>query len=99
MPSTTFTPKPPILRFGGGTSRSRPGRRAPSSLDTRYMNMLLALDGIPRFHNILIAFFTWLLLAGFVLFPGTFSSFRQAETDSTNDTERFVLHSINHLPL
>ncbi|EUC60956.1 methyltransferase domain protein [Rhizoctonia solani AG-3 Rhs1AP] len=40
-----------------------------SSANTRYMNMLLELDAVPRFHNMLASFFTWILLAGFVIFP------------------------------
>lgn len=39
-----------------------------------YMDMLLSLDKIPRLHNILVTFFTWLLLVGFVLLPGSFTS-------------------------
>jgi hypothetical protein len=38
------------------------------------MDMLLSLDTIPRLHNILASFFTWILLAGFLVFPGTFTS-------------------------
>ncbi|KAJ7097772.1 hypothetical protein B0H15DRAFT_772621 [Mycena belliarum] len=45
-----------------------------SQMDTKYVNMLLALDGIPPLYNILASFFTWILLAGFVLFPGTFTN-------------------------
>jgi len=43
-------------------------------MDTKYVNMLLALDSIPPLYNILASFFTWILLAGFVLFPGTFTN-------------------------
>jgi len=39
-----------------------------NSVRTRYMDMLLAMDTIPRLHNILASFFTWILLAGFVIF-------------------------------
>ncbi|KAK7006197.1 hypothetical protein R3P38DRAFT_3037254 [Favolaschia claudopus] len=45
-----------------------------SQMDTRYVRMLLAIDSIPPLYNILASFFTWILLAGFVLFPGTFTS-------------------------
>ena len=38
------------------------------------MTMLLSLDKIPRLHNILASFFSWFLLAGFVILPGTFTS-------------------------
>jgi hypothetical protein len=36
--------------------------------------MLIEVDAIPWFHNILATFFTWILLAGFIIFPGTFTS-------------------------
>lgn len=45
-----------------------------NSVQTRYMNMLLDLDTIPRMHNIYASFFSWILLAGFVIFPATFTS-------------------------
>ncbi|KAJ7813999.1 hypothetical protein B0H14DRAFT_2376402, partial [Mycena olivaceomarginata] len=48
-----------------------------SQMDTRYVNMLLAIDSIPALYNILASFFTWILLAGFVLFPGTFTSLQE----------------------
>jgi len=41
--------------------------------------MLLALDDIPEMSNIMASFFTWILLAGFLLFPGTFTSLQQQE--------------------
>ncbi|RMD40316.1 hypothetical protein DV735_g4808, partial [Chaetothyriales sp. CBS 134920] len=65
-----------------------PRERAPSlissgsSLDleervatkTRYMEMLLQYDQVPRSHNIIVAISTWLLLVGFVLAPVTFTN-------------------------
>lgn len=38
------------------------------------MNMLLALEKIPRLHNILVSFFTWILLIGFIVMTGSFMS-------------------------
>jgi hypothetical protein len=43
------------------------------------MNMLLSLDKIPRLHNILVLFFTWILLAGFVVIPGSFTSSKRKQ--------------------
>ncbi|KAF7312680.1 hypothetical protein MIND_00282400 [Mycena indigotica] len=63
-------------KHGAGYSGTRPrlpGRHG-SQMDTKYVNMLLALDSIPMIYNLLTNFFTWILLAGFVLFPGTFTS-------------------------
>lgn len=46
----------------------------PSSFQTRYMNMALSIDKIPRSHNILANLFAWMVLVAFVLAPANFSS-------------------------
>ncbi|TFK24119.1 hypothetical protein FA15DRAFT_593043, partial [Coprinopsis marcescibilis] len=68
---------------------------------TRYVNMLLALDDIPNWFNLLASFFTWILLAGFLLFPGTFTSLRQVAQDATNinDLQRQILNAVTNVPL
>ncbi|KAH6704311.1 hypothetical protein BKA61DRAFT_437488, partial [Leptodontidium sp. MPI-SDFR-AT-0119] len=43
-----------------------------------YINMLLHLDEIPRLHYALASLFTWLLLAGYVILPGAFTSIRNS---------------------
>ena len=67
-------------------------------MDTQYVNMLLALDSIPRLHNMLAGFFTWVLLAGFVLFPGTFTSLQNANVQAGEVGEK-VLGAVAHVPL
>ncbi|KAG5645693.1 hypothetical protein DXG03_005531 [Asterophora parasitica] len=67
---------------------------------TQYMKMLLALDDIPRLHNMLAAFFTWILLAGFVLFPGTFTSLKNAQGSFPGgQVGQQVLDAVSHVPL
>jgi hypothetical protein len=67
--------------------------------------MLLALDDIPPFWNLLASFFTWILLAGFLLFPGTFTSWRDEQAQATgtagvtDDVKRAVLGVVEHVPL
>lgn len=72
-----------------------------NSVQTRYMTMLLHLDEIPRLHNILASFFTWILLAGFVIFPGTFTSLQSGKFDDKAKTEsaQSILRSVKHVPL
>ncbi|QSZ36770.1 hypothetical protein DSL72_006653 [Monilinia vaccinii-corymbosi] len=87
-----------------GTSASvsaRPtGLNRKTSLQTRYMHMLLSLDTIPRMHNIYISFFNWILLAGFVIFPGTFTSLQSLpHSDLPNSTTQHVLHAVKNIPL
>ncbi|KAJ7759352.1 hypothetical protein DFH07DRAFT_867917 [Mycena maculata] len=70
--------KPAEKPRSSNTAAPRPSLPATDSemrqMDTKYVNMLLALDSIPPLYNILASFFTWILLAGFVLFPGTFTN-------------------------
>lgn len=65
-------------------------------IHTRYVNMLLALDDIPQVFSVMASFFTWILLAGFLLFPGTFTSLKQQQL---NGTEQQLLNVISHVPL
>jgi uncharacterized membrane protein YgdD (TMEM256/DUF423 family) len=53
------------------------------SAQTPYMNMLLSLDRIPRMHNILVSVFVWILLAGFVITPGSFTSVKRKQEGQT----------------
>ena len=70
------------------------------SVQTRYMGMLLHLDSIPRLHNILAALFTWILLAGFLVIPGTYTSFKNHTDNSKSDAvEDAIVHSVSHIGL
>lgn len=73
-PFTRHDPTPPPSSRPSNIG-PRPGLpQRQNSVRTRYIDMLLNLDDIPRLHNILAAAFTWILLAGFLIFPGTFTS-------------------------
>ena len=48
-------------------------------IHTRYMEMLLQLDEIPWWHNVLASLCTWLLLAGYVVLPGAFTSISNSQ--------------------
>ncbi|ETN43435.1 uncharacterized protein HMPREF1541_02594 [Cyphellophora europaea CBS 101466] len=69
------------------------------------MAMLLHLDRIPRLHNILAAAFGWILLAGFLVIPGTFTALQKSEAyQAANDNEasqvaNTVVKSIDNVPL
>lgn len=52
--------------------------RVPST-QTRYMEMLLHLDRIPPIYTIIAAGSTWILLASFLIVPGTFTSFKNSD--------------------
>lgn len=43
------------------------------------------------------SFFTWILLAGFVILPGTFNSLEQIQAG--NSVENLALHAVQNIPL
>jgi predicted histidine transporter YuiF (NhaC family) len=45
--------------------------------ETQYIKMLLQLDQISKLHNILASVFTWILLAGYIVFPATFNNIQK----------------------
>ena len=49
--------------------------------------MLLSLDKIPRLHNILVSCFAWILLAGFVILPGSFTNWKSLEELDSHDSD------------
>ncbi len=66
--------------------------------------MLLAIDQIPRLHNILASFFSWILLAGYLVFPGTFTTIQKSKAlNSDNEDENVVkdaiLKAVKNVPL
>jgi hypothetical protein len=69
------------------------------------MEMLLHLDQIPRLHNILASIFTWILLAGFLVIPGTFTSFKNsnafkdADGNGSNEVANAIVHGIKNVGL
>lgn len=69
---------------------------------TTYMRMLLGLDKISSLDNVLIAFFNWIILAGFLIFPATYVSLAAAsksETINNNAVAREALKAVQHVPL
>lgn len=75
-----------------------------SSEHSRYVQMLLHQDDIPLLHNILAAVFVWLLLAGFLVFPGTFTSLQKSveghDAKTLSDqAARLIVTSIKNIPL
>ncbi|KAM0797679.1 hypothetical protein BDR22DRAFT_796782, partial [Usnea florida] len=79
-----------------------PQKPKPSA-QTRYVDMLLGLDTIPRSHNLLASFSTWILLAGFIVVPGTFVSVEESKTlqegAKSNKLDHAVLSTVKHASL
>ena len=63
--------------------------------------MLLDLDVISTLHNILADLFTWLLLAGFMILPGAFTSIRSSRilSNGAGKLGKVVQKAAQNLPL
>ncbi len=68
---------------------------------SRYMNMLLQLDEIPWWHDILASLCTWLLLAGYVVLPGAFTSIRNSQvlSEEAGAAGKAVVKAAQTLPV
>jgi hypothetical protein len=91
------------LELGRGKSDKRVPKRSvtggtsgtASIVQSKYTDMVF--ESVPRTHNLLSSLFTWILLAGFVVLPGTFSTLEGIQSNS-GEFEK-VLHTIRNLPL
>ncbi|OQU97174.1 hypothetical protein CLAIMM_03150 [Cladophialophora immunda] len=65
--------------------------------------MLLELDEIPRRHNFYASLFTWLILAGYIVFPGTFTSLKSSnsvqEAASKTHAGEIILDTVQNASL
>jgi hypothetical protein len=52
---------------------------AQPPLSSRYLDMLVKVDEAPFIRDFLAGLFTWLLLAGYIVFPGAFTSLSNAK--------------------
>lgn len=95
--STSIKHNSSSLKHSSSSASRANGLNRQNSQHTRYVTMLLAQDTIPRFHTILAAAFTWILLAGFLVFPGTFTSIQRIEADG--ETEKKVLAAVKNVKL
>lgn len=88
------------------SSSQNPSLQHSNSEHSRYVQMLLHQDDIPLLHNILAAVFVWLLLAGFLVFPGTFTSLQASVASKGDDAHtlsdqaaKLLVKSIKNIPL
>lgn len=66
-----------------------------------YDRMCKESNNIPLLHNMLASFFAWILLAGFIVSPGTFTKLRTATTSATDGgpAGRVVQAAVQNVPL
>ncbi|KAL2795467.1 hypothetical protein BJX66DRAFT_350479 [Aspergillus keveii] len=72
-------------------------------IKTEYMHMLLDLDYIPWYYNVISSITNWVLLAGYLVIPGTFTSLQKSDLlnddMSTNETGQAIVASIQNPPI
>ncbi|KAB8255442.1 hypothetical protein BDV32DRAFT_142071 [Aspergillus pseudonomiae] len=73
------------------------------AVHSRYVEMLLETERIPLLHNLIASVSTWLLLAGYLVFPGTFVTLREshlvAQMAGKSEAATLMTHAINNPPL
>ncbi|KAF2678214.1 hypothetical protein K458DRAFT_464136 [Lentithecium fluviatile CBS 122367] len=81
----------------------RPGlQRRRTTAQTRYIDMLLGLDAVSRWHNILASASTWILLAGYIVFPATFNKLqtdKDLDEKANSALKAHVLKTARNVPL
>ncbi|OCK74620.1 hypothetical protein K432DRAFT_252713, partial [Lepidopterella palustris CBS 459.81] len=65
---------------------------------TRYVQMILDYYHMSWTYNALASLFTWLLLAGYIFFPGTFTSLRSSNA-AKGEAGEAVLHAVQNVGL
>ena len=68
-------------------------------MQTPYMVMVLEANEVPARINLLASLYLWLTLAGFVVFPGTFSSLQNSSKLVNSEGGKFVQHTVENAPL
>lgn len=104
-PKTTAAAAEPRRNASSAATKppQRPGpHRASTSYQSRYVEMLLGLDTIPRLHNIYASLFLWIQLSGYVVFPGTFTSLADLSDDpnvQANAAASAIVGHVKNVPL
>ncbi|GFF99723.1 conserved hypothetical protein [Aspergillus udagawae] len=73
------------------------------TIETEYVRMLLELQDIHWLYNFMASLAAWMLLAGYLVIHGTFTSLQRSDTITNkmaqNDAEKAVLKTIQNPPL
>jgi hypothetical protein len=72
--------------------------KAPT-MQTPYMVMSVQANEASTWHNALAAIFSWLILAGYVVFPGTFTSLQNSDSLNNSGRGKFVQYTVKNVPL
>lgn len=83
------------------TDESKTEEQAASinRVDSSYATMVVESHNVQTRYNILAAFFHWLSLAGFIVFPGTFASLERIGVLNSPVTGRAIQLVTRNVPL
>ncbi|KAE8155560.1 hypothetical protein BDV40DRAFT_310990 [Aspergillus tamarii] len=93
-----------VVQEGVGDEKSGIRRKDTNlTVETEYVHMLLELDCIHWIYNFLPGFASWILMAGYLVVPGTFTTLQSSHTVKqeldTNPTKKAVLNTFQNPPL
>jgi len=69
------------------------------SMQTPYIITSLQVNEVPTQHNVLAALYSWLIPAGYVIFPGTFTSLKNSRTLDNSTGGKIVQDMVQNVPL
>lgn len=82
---------------------SQAGGLVYEPFESSYVRMILEADGIAWQDNVLASTAHWILLAGYLVIPGTFTSLQKSDTVrndlAENKTGEWILNTIQNPPL
>ncbi|CAI7667860.1 unnamed protein product [Penicillium crustosum] len=82
---------------------SQAGGLVYEPFESSYVRMILEADGIAWQDNVLASTAHWILLAGYLVIPGTFTSLQKSDTVrndlAENETGEWILNTIQNPPL
>ncbi|KAL2825238.1 hypothetical protein BJY01DRAFT_241587 [Aspergillus pseudoustus] len=82
---------------------SQPRRPINPAIQTCWVEILLETEQVPVAHNMAASASTWLLLAGYLVFPGTFTSMRESRwldgIENLGTSRVLVYRAVYNIPL
>src|SRR5436853_7935810 len=68
-------------------------------MKTDYMIISVQANEVRLTYNLLAAGFTWIILAGFIFFPGTFTSLKNSDSLGESEGGKIVQLAVQKIPL
>jgi hypothetical protein len=75
------------------------GRQETPSTETSYAAKAVEALQASNWHNLYAAFFSWLTLAGYVVFPGAFTSLKSSQILASNSSGKVIQDAVRNIGL